>query len=709
MSPGPRMLRSTSFVVLNLADSVAAAVRKLRRDLSARFVVLRRAEGDTVYWYVFLRDWLVGERLGEAGPGAPPPGPELRREPLRERLEGWIRETRAVETVPDDPAAVVWKVEYENAPWPAGALPIALAGGKPAAVFEPDHLAGGGPPPHKTHAKPPEARDVGIPARGFAYIGMPPLPRDLDLTIGGPPGTLVRAEPRVVFPSIDPAREHVVQATTLDVAVRLVHEKPKETVGGVALPESPPDEEHTLAVHLLFGPESQWGELTYSAARQTIRPAAFRITVPRLAAGPDGGAPERRIEALRANFYLKNRWCGEAVRHVEVLARESVAPCDEIPIPAEPEWRRWLCVDASAEPPDLLVRIQSQGTEQFLWSFLSPHATLGPYSAEACTIRLAGGPEGFVKNRFEPLVGADLTAAKEDLVEGICELIYRSAPTAFKDAYWTLYRLARSEPGVALDTIQFVTDEPHVPWELMQVADAERAPEVDAGILSVRHRVGRWVASRSCQLRQTIPVHELAVFATDYEHTDVEPKLPWANEERRHLVEAFGARPYGVTSDAVRAFLLEGKAEAVHFVCHGKMNAQTPDLSALILEDDVDTFQPPVVARQKVQRGLGAVHPLVFLNACQVGSQGAELSLMSGWPAAFLEMGASAFVAPLWTVNDERASEAAREFYDLVFGPDAATLGEALQAIRSHWAQKRNLTFLAYVLYGDPTARVVRA
>jgi hypothetical protein len=76
-----------------------------------------------------------------------------------------------------------------------------------------------------------------------------------------------------------------------------------------------------------------------------------------------------------------------------------------------------------------------------------------------------------------------------------------------------------------------------------------------------------------------------------------------------------------------------------------------------------------------------------------------------GWPQTFLDAGASACVAPLWSVIDENAKEVATRFYRLVF-EEQKTMGEALQQIRFEWKGRRSLTFLSYVLYGDPMARV---
>jgi len=110
------------------------------------------------------------------------------------------------------------------------------------------------------------------------------------------------------------------------------------------------------------------------------------------------------------------------------------------------------------------------------------------------------------------------------------------------------------------------------------------------------------------------------------------------------------------------------------------------------------------------RRGIGLQRPLVFLNACQTGAAGEVIGLVFGWPQTFLRMGATACIAPLWSVVDDSAKDVAAAFYDLVLKDTTAypedkpvTLGEALRQIRSTWREKKSLTYLGYVLYGDPT------
>lgn len=240
------------------------------------------------------------------------------------------------------------------------------------------------------------------------------------------------------------------------------------------------------------------------------------------------------------------------------------------------------------------------------------------------------------------------------------------------------------------------------------MSDLARAPNVAPELLAIRHCVGRWLANQSASLLQHIDVRKLAVSASSYEGVStVSQKLPWAASEHKLMVDTYRAEDVPLTSVGLRGFLEKGTAQALHLACHGTMLITDANASKLIMEDAPHVLTPRSVARREVCEGFGRQHPLVFLNACEVGAVGAALSLVAGFPAAFLYAGASALVSPLWAVNDERAGKIAEEFYREAFvAGGGKPLGAVLRDLRARWKQEKHLTYLAYVLYGDPMARV---
>jgi hypothetical protein len=457
---------------------------------------------------------------------------------------------------------------------------------------------------------------------------------------------------------------------------------------------------HRLRVHLQFGQISQWSEC--SAGKDTEEPAYFKVPVPQV----EG---DRALLPVRVNFYLNERWCGEGERNLDVRAREEVPRLKTIPKPQDAAWANGLVIEPGAQPADLIVRIQRRSSVgEYLWICLSPHLKLPQRSLEDSSMALGEDVETYVRNLFRPHADKKLSEVKIADIEGAGELIYAATPKAFKDAYWAVWRAAEAG-GFPFESIQFVTDEPYIPWELMRVGDSVRGAEVDAEILAVRHSVGRWLSIESARLSQRIRVRKVAVAASDYEQSSRDPRprrLPWACEEKTMLKQIYSAREVPLVSGELTAFLARGGAQVLHFACHGAMYVKDAMSSSLITEDAED-LTARMVHRQEVRRGIGGDRPLVFLNACEVGGSAIALSLVAGFPNAFLYAGAAAVVSPLWVVADETAMKVAKEFYGAVLSaPPKATLGSVMRDIRGRWAKEGNLTYLAYVLYGDPLARI---
>ena len=125
----------------------------------------------------------------------------------------------------------------------------------------------------------------------------------------------------------------------------------------------------------------------------------------------------------------------------------------------------------------------------------------------------------------------------------------------------------------------------------------------------------------------------------------------------------------------------------------------------------------------------------MFLNACQVGAAQELLGNYGGIAQAFLQVGASAVIAPLWSIDDEIAQHIALEFYQQALaadkasvtavgtepGPDAAaertvapkrtgrpsptcSAGRSSGLVQNAAAQSS--TYLAYQFYGHPSLRL---
>ena len=180
------------------------------------------------------------------------------------------------------------------------------------------------------------------------------------------------------------------------------------------------------------------------------------------------------------------------------------------------------------------------------------------------------------------------------------------------------------------------------------------------------------------------------------------PPLVHADAEAEHLRDAYKARGIAAALDALVLYLEEdGAANLLHFAVHGRYEPGAAE-HGLVMPDG-GILSPDVVSGADLEG-----RPFVFLNACQVGSSEEVLGDYAGMAAAFVLAGASAVVAPLWSVNDELASEIAIRFYDRAFqgGVSPAEYFREQHAPKEHVPEAR--TRLAYQFHGHPAMRLKR-
>ncbi len=148
--------------------------------------------------------------------------------------------------------------------------------------------------------------------------------------------------------------------------------------------------------------------------------------------------------------------------------------------------------------------------------------------------------------------------------------------------------------------------------------------------------------------------------------------------------------------------------DIIHFAGHAYSNLENPQEPKLALSFSDEKVEPDII------QGSLKYSPIVFLNACAAGfAQSGQLpggylgSYTSGMITAFLIGGARACIAPLWPVPDGAARNFAIKFYQRILEGDR--LGESIRQARlySRDIEKQMKVWAAYVLYGDPTLKIV--
>ncbi len=288
------------------------------------------------------------------------------------------------------------------------------------------------------------------------------------------------------------------------------------------------------------------------------------------------------------------------------------------------------------------------------------------------------------------------------------ELVFRRLEKIGQRLYNELFNEAlrreyRERIRGKVHTLEIVSDEPWIPWELVRPF----GDGVDDDFLCLQYDFSRWVSGGAGPAAE-IAVDSLACIAP----TDA--GLAWAQEEQafvRALAGRYGLAdrsPAEARRNLVEA-LLEGndRVRLWHLACHGDYDRDAPGNSPLVLQYGRRLRPHDLVGR--AQEHLRTDRPLVFLNACRAGQGGLSLAGLGGWAKVLVQdCRVGALIAPLWSLDDAAACTFAQAFYDAAQQP-GMTLAAALRRARLETRQEYpwDPTWLAYSLYAHPNARLL--
>jgi CHAT domain len=345
-----------------------------------------------------------------------------------------------------------------------------------------------------------------------------------------------------------------------------------------------------------------------------------------------------------------------------------------------------VSVHPAATVPDLTIKIFKAGSDaQWIWILEAPNAgDLGKASRQE--IVSLPDTETFATGLLQQC--PDLQPGRHvGAMRGIGERIWAASPETFR----LLYKDMREKFGPAFP-IQIVTNEPHIPWEMMY-------PDTQSGIddpdhLFMTHPVCRWHAALEGRFRTQFARGLIASFVPAYKDA-----LPEAIAEGKWLISNLGAKEMDPTWETLTKFwssnLPDKPVGILHFAGHGE-NRPVPRIrlsDGWVSCDDVH-------GGVTLGRRDGT---FVVLNACETGSGALRLGLASGWAANLTAAEFGGVLAPLWKVEDADASEVVRQY--LAEFCRGVPMGQALLHARRA-ARQASATPFAYICHGDVTAKM---
>lgn len=245
--------------------------------------------------------------------------------------------------------------------------------------------------------------------------------------------------------------------------------------------------------------------------------------------------------------------------------------------------------------------------------------------------------------------------------------------------------------------LEIISDEPSIPWEIFRFHGREADRYASGPFFGEAFILTRWIKGMSSV--DVLPWSRVAVVQAN------DRELPSGRKERDFLQALNG--PSRLVEDVrpryvdLQNSLGSSAYEGIHFICHGSASRSDADTWPLHLEDHRELI--PADLEGEAARWCAA-HPLVFLNACEVGQSGLSIAGVGGWAMQFLEAGAGAFIGPMWSVRDSRASLFAESFYRAFL--QGVSVGHATFQARERLRMKfpQDLTWLAYTVFARPNA-----
>jgi hypothetical protein len=589
---------------------------------------------------------------------------------------------------------------------PTVAPPAADVGAEvayPTKAMPPGIADGGAAPEGGQMAVPPEGGAMAEPPEGGAMAEPPE-----GGAMAEPPEGGVADPPRTSYARLE-APDAVVELVPFDLVVGLAAAPDPDVEAAPLVRPAWSVGDYTLTIQLLAdgfervdGGDDPWRVDCHVTAEDP-----YPEVLVTLRALPTG-KPIRARE-LKALYVIEGQAMGEAIRPVAVVDSPARLAAVE---PTAPKGPATLSTPRGDTPPDITIRIEHRDDEvegTFLWQMLVRPGLDVHVSSNPTGVALGDNAPAFLLGLIRAVGGATSPVKLRLELKGIGNTIRDKVPSEF----WTLFTEVAAAVAPAVPSVQILSAEPHIPWELAAFPAGTPPPDVDApAFLGAQADIGRWVLGEPPPRVPPPATLEVRTMAVVWGVYPAAIKLEEAEAEADSLQQDFGAVLIDASEDPVLELLTRSPSyDAIHFAVHAQYGdpeavtpAPAPAAPEILLADGSRLGENTVKGCEPFSGT-----PLVFLNACQIGNGTEVLGDYAGVAAAFLYAGAAGVVAPLWSVDDGIAREIGLRFYQRVFAgatPAAAIRQERASFLKS--GDTASATFVAYQFYGHPALKVSR-
>lgn len=351
--------------------------------------------------------------------------------------------------------------------------------------------------------------------------------------------------------------------------------------------------------------------------------------------------------------------------------------------------------------PDLSIRFIQEKTDQNTYRYRyildSPLSDIRAYFrshyfsqspvVQFVTEGTSEEPQDILEDIFNDI---NLLRSKENFFEQLnsigTDLYERLFPAGLKTLYWGILRNR-------VRTVLIISDEVCIPWELIRPFHAEQGEDE---FLCEKFELTRWLAGCDYPIEH-INLGDVKLIAASSPSS--------ARVEIDTIKEIFNGKVEDVSlysTSEIYQLLKKGGFSGLHLACHGVYNRTSPDSSKLYLSKKC-VLKPRDINGNK--RQFGKNRPFIFLNACETARGGSALTGIGGWAEAFIKRATSSgFIGSTWKARDDSACLFAVSFYQkLLVGQ---SIGQAARTARNEIRSSGDPTWLSYVVYANPLARL---
>lgn len=385
---------------------------------------------------------------------------------------------------------------------------------------------------------------------------------------------------------------------------------------------------------------------------------------------------------------------GDVIEHT--VARAEMAPLDN-----RPELKNVLYIDEG-----------EMGTKQVLHFQFESETLKKRVRCTSEPFADVNARQDYIKNLYEEI--EDFWAKNAQDYDGFMDNLRARGVSIFEELIPKELQQVLWDARETLETIQVFSSEPYIPWELAYLKEPGKKAKRNSYFLAEKGMV-RWLADSNDYPPKALRLRDgkAAYIIPDYPKAS-RNELPGAQQERKMLETVLGAKSITPTSKAAQAALeAPGEFDIIHFACHGKADSESIWNAGLMMEGEVsgNRYLEDVLLSSKIDafadmKEDDAPGPMVFLNACQVGRKGYSLTGTGGFAKAFINSGAGAFISTHWSVGDDQALNFSETFYKKLLAEE--NMMTAVAEARKSAKTKEDVTWLSYVVYADPYAKLVK-